>query len=76
MERTLGINPNSPSILGIFGSPPAEKNTNKSKNEYHTEMRCPKRSVRRTTMMGMQLNKSLRQSGILPAPSMKIQAPR
>ena len=76
MERTLGINADSPGIIGIFGSPPTGNPQTTNKTTLKQEMRGPKRSVRRTTMMASQLNQSLRCSGIMPPPSIRIQPPR
>jgi hypothetical protein len=76
MERTLGINADSPGIIGIFGSPPTGNPQTTIQKTLTQEMRGPKRSVRRTTMMASQLNQSLRHSGIMPPPSIKIQPPR
>ena len=76
MEKTLGINPDSPGIIDLFGSGKANIVDNSIANILKSETRGPKRSTRRTTMMSSQLNRSLRQSGIMPPPSMRIQPPR
>ena len=76
MERTLGINPDSPGIIGLFGSEQTTNSHNPVANTTKCEARGPKRSTRRTTMMSSQLNQSLRQSGIMLPPSMRIQPPR
>ena len=76
MERTLGINPDSPGIIGLFGSEKTTNSHNPVANTTKCEARGPKRSTRRTTMMSSQLNQSLRQSGIMLPPSMRIQPPR
>ena len=49
MERTLGINPDSPGAI-MFTAPTITVNTNK-----------PKRSTRRTTMMASELNQTLKE---------------
>ena len=76
MERTLGINPDSPGIIGLFESPSAGKLQDTVKKTVQPEMRCPKRSIRRTTMMASQLNLSLRQFSLMPVPTIRIQPPR
>ena len=76
MERTLGINADSPGIIGIFGSPQEADPQETIKKPLKPEMRAPKRSARRTTMVASQFNQSLRNSGIMPPPSIKIQPPR
>jgi len=50
MERTLGINPDSPSLMFNFGSSAQTGTVKKSR-----------RSSRRTTMMASELNETLRE---------------
>ena len=80
MEKTLGIDPESPGICDLFESPSDGNRIQRTITRPHnqTETRGPRRSVRRTTMLPHQLNQSLRQSeiGLMPPPKIPMQPPR